>query len=62
MAANPCRLYVSRRQFVQAAAVTGLGLLGGCGGLPGHAAPPTKLPRVGVLGERSPGDPFHEAF
>jgi putative ABC transport system substrate-binding protein len=50
----------SRRAFV--AGTAGLGLVVGCGRLPwqGQAAP--KVPRVGVLGEHSPGDPFHEAF
>jgi putative ABC transport system substrate-binding protein len=47
---------------VQGVGMAGLGLLAGCGRLPwqGQAAP--KVPRVGVLGERSPADPFHEAF
>ena len=34
---------VSRRRFVQGAGVAGLGLLAGCGRLPGQA-PPTKVP------------------
>jgi putative tryptophan/tyrosine transport system substrate-binding protein len=51
---------LSRRAFVVSAA--GLGLLAACGRLPWQAQQPAKLPRVGVLGERSPTDPFVEAF
>jgi putative ABC transport system substrate-binding protein len=40
---------ISRRQFVQGVGVAGLGLLPGCGGLPGQSPPPDRLPRVGVL-------------
>src|SRR5262245_2234691 len=39
----------SRRQFVQGAGVAGLGLLAGCGRLPGQAQPPAKVYRIGVL-------------
>src|SRR5215211_4844089 len=52
----------TRRQFVQGVGVAGLGLLAGCGRLPWQAQQPAKVPRIGVLGERSPPDPFHEAF
>src|SRR5262249_5199606 len=52
----------SRRQFVQGMGVAGLGLLAGCGRLPWQAQAPTKVPRVGVLGEGSPTDSFLEAF
>ena len=38
---------VSRRRFVQGAGVAGLGLVAGCGQLPGQAA--AKVPRIGVL-------------
>ena len=43
----------SRRQFVPGAGVAGLGLLAGCGRLPGQAAP-ARPPRVGVLGGALP--------
>jgi hypothetical protein len=33
---------LSRRQFVQSAGVAGLGLLAGCGRLPGQAPPPSS--------------------
>jgi putative ABC transport system substrate-binding protein len=38
----------SRRQFVQGMGVAGLGLLAGCGRLPGQGPPP-KMPRIGLL-------------
>jgi putative ABC transport system substrate-binding protein len=41
---------ISRRSFVQGAGVAGLGLLAGCGRLPGQATAPAKIPRVGHLG------------
>src|SRR5687767_9941395 len=39
----------SRRQVVQGAGAVGLGLLAGCGRWPGQAAPPARVPRLGVL-------------
>src|SRR5262249_47806376 len=40
----------SRRQFVQGVGVAGLGLVAGCGRLPGQAAPaPARIPRIGWL-------------
>src|SRR3954447_24103520 len=39
---------LTRRRFVQGAGVAGLGLLAGCGRLPGQAAT-AHIPRVGVL-------------
>src|SRR5918992_1420551 len=51
---------LSRRQFLVGAGSAAL--LAGCGRLPWQAQQPAKPPRVGVLGERAPTDPFHEAF
>jgi ABC-type uncharacterized transport system substrate-binding protein len=52
---------LSRRQFVQGAA--GLGLLAGCGRLPGQAAPASKVSRIGVLSlTTDPGDINNVAF
>jgi putative tryptophan/tyrosine transport system substrate-binding protein len=51
---------LSRRRFVLGAG--SVGLLAGCGRLPWQAQPPAKVPRVGVLGERSAADPFVAAF
>jgi putative ABC transport system substrate-binding protein len=42
----------SRRQFVHGVGVAGLGLLAGCGRLPGQVPPPAKVYRMGYL---SPG-------
>jgi putative tryptophan/tyrosine transport system substrate-binding protein len=42
-------LQFSRRQFVQSAGAVGAGLLAGCGRLPWQAAPPVKVPRLGIL-------------
>ena len=39
----------SRRQFVQGVGVAGLGLLAGCGRLPGQVQAPPKVPRIGWL-------------
>ena len=53
---------LSRRQVMQGAGAVGLGLLAGCGRLPGQAQPP-KLPRLGVLWiGRSGPTPQIEAF
>lgn len=40
---------LTRRQFVLGASLAGLGLLVGCGRLPGQEPGPVKLPRVGYL-------------
>jgi putative tryptophan/tyrosine transport system substrate-binding protein len=40
---------VNRRQFVQGAGVAGLGLLAGCGVLPGQVQAPAKVSHIGVL-------------
>jgi putative ABC transport system substrate-binding protein len=53
----------SRRQVVQGAGVAGLGLLAGCGRLPGLGPKRAQLPRVGLLWagsaqDRSRIDPF----
>ncbi len=47
----------SRRQFVQGVGVAGLGLVAGCGRLPGQAQGPARTPRVGYLyqGDWFPG-------
>ena len=49
MSRAPDLLRPTRRQFVQGAGVSGLGLLAGCGRLPGQAEQPAKVPRIGVL-------------
>jgi putative tryptophan/tyrosine transport system substrate-binding protein len=53
---------LSRRAFVCGAA--GLGLVTGCGRLPGQAQPPAKVPRIGVLSRvtADPGDADNAAF
>jgi putative tryptophan/tyrosine transport system substrate-binding protein len=43
---------LSRRRFVQGAGVVGLGLLAGCGRLPGQVQP-APLPRLGILSPRA---------
>ena len=51
----------SRRQFVQDVGVAGLGLLAGCGRLPGQT--PAKVPRIGFLvGVLTASSPEAEAF
>ena len=40
---------LSRRRFVLATGGAGLGLLAGCGRLPGQASTPEKMPRVGIV-------------
>ena len=46
----------SRRQFVQGVGVAGLGLLAGCGRLPGQAPPAAKVARIGFLSGGAPVD------
>jgi putative tryptophan/tyrosine transport system substrate-binding protein len=41
---------LSRRRFVHGAGVAGLGLLAGCGRLPGVGTPPPKVARLGYMG------------
>ena len=54
---------VSRRDLVVGAGVAGLGLVAGCGRLPGQAEPPAKVPRIGVLSQSAdPSDPDNAAF
>jgi putative tryptophan/tyrosine transport system substrate-binding protein len=45
---------VSRRRLVQGTGALGLGLLAGCGMLPGQAAPPTAPHRIGYLSGNIP--------
>jgi hypothetical protein len=40
---------LTRRHFVWGAGVAGLGLLAGCGRLPGHVEQSTRVPRIGLL-------------
>src|SRR5262249_25166561 len=60
--------HLSRRQFVQGVGVAGLGLLAGCGRLPGQESgetrPPGTIHRIGVLAFASPQriSPFLETF
>ena len=51
----------SRRQFVQGVGAAGLGLVAGCGRLPGQA-PPSKLAHIGWLGPGSASAPGFAAF
>jgi putative ABC transport system substrate-binding protein len=51
---------ISRRRFVQGAGVAGLGLLAGCGRLPGQAA--TRTPRVGYVAPGEITSPLVDAF
>src|SRR5262245_38432355 len=46
----------SRRQFVQGVGAAGLGLVAGCGRLPGQIEQPTRVPRIGMLEPYSAGD------
>jgi putative tryptophan/tyrosine transport system substrate-binding protein len=59
------RSHLGRRQFVQGVGVAGLGLLAGCGRLPGQPVP-AKLPRLGYLtvasSGSSPAGPNREVF
>jgi putative tryptophan/tyrosine transport system substrate-binding protein len=43
--------HLSRRRVVLGAGAVGLGLLAGCGRLPGQAQPSTKVARIGVLSQ-----------
>jgi putative tryptophan/tyrosine transport system substrate-binding protein len=43
---------LSRRHFVQSASLAGVGLLAGCGSLPGQAPPAPRVYRMGWLGPR----------
>jgi putative ABC transport system substrate-binding protein len=51
----------TRRQLVECLGLAGLGLLVGCGRLPGQAQAPPRVYRVGYLGS-DPAAPAHEAF
>ena len=66
MTAEHRGLHVSRRQFVQGAGVVGLGLLAGCGRLPGQGEPPApvKAYRLGFLNgtNAAAATPQTEAF
>src|SRR5215212_10595139 len=54
---------LSRRELVLSAGVAGLGLVAGCGRLPGQAEAPAKVPRLGVLSQSAdPSDQENEAF
>jgi len=55
---------LSRRRLVLSAGVAGLGLLAGCGRLPGQAEAPAKVPRIGVLSfiTADPSDVDNAAF
>jgi putative tryptophan/tyrosine transport system substrate-binding protein len=53
---------VSRRQVVQGAGAVGLGLLAGCGRLPGQGPQTARVPRIGYLGGAAPGGPTEAAF
>src|SRR5690242_1771386 len=50
---------VSRRRFVAGAGAAGLGLVVGCGRLPGQAREPVRTYRIGYLSTR--GDAFDAA-
>jgi putative tryptophan/tyrosine transport system substrate-binding protein len=49
---------LSRRQLMQSAAVAGLGLLAGCGRLPGQAPPPARVSRIGMLAAGNLGNEY----
>src|SRR5215210_3013457 len=51
---------LKRRQVVQGASVVGLGLLAGCGRLPGQAQLPAPAPRLGILSPRAAPSPDHD--
>jgi putative ABC transport system substrate-binding protein len=52
---------MSRRQFVAGMGASSLGLLAGCGRLPGQAQAPAKIARIGYLAANSTS-PAHQAF
>src|SRR3954447_23258986 len=47
---------LSRRRFVQGTGVAGLGLLAGCGRLPGQAPAPVKVARIGFIATGAPDE------
>src|SRR5688572_29604425 len=47
----------NRRQLMQGAGAVGLGLLAGCGRLPGQPPAPAKVPRLGILSPRAAPSP-----
>src|SRR5215207_1027107 len=49
MSQAPDVLRPSRRAFVQGMGVAGLGLVAGCGRLPGQAQAPARTPKVGWI-------------
>jgi putative ABC transport system substrate-binding protein len=55
---------IGRRQFVQGVGVAGLGLLMGCGRLPGQTQPVARVPQIGFLapGTREGRGPLIEGF
>jgi putative tryptophan/tyrosine transport system substrate-binding protein len=53
---------LSRRQVVQGAGTVGLGLLAGCGRLPGQVQAPAKVPRIGFLSLGPPDSADDGAF
>src|SRR5436190_15794444 len=55
---------MSRRQFVVGVGAVGLGLVAGCGRLPGQAEAPAKAPHIGVLSlfTADPSDVDNAAF
>jgi putative ABC transport system substrate-binding protein len=54
MAAEHRALPLSRRRFVQGASLASLGLLAGCGRLPGQAQQPSRVVRIGFLSGNTP--------
>src|SRR5215213_6126920 len=53
---------LSRRQFVQGVGMASLGLVAGCGRLPGQPPTPAKVPQVGLLGASDASNPDWEAL
>jgi putative ABC transport system substrate-binding protein len=62
MAADQRGRHLSRRRFAQGAGLAGLGLLAGCGRMPGQAQPPPKTPRLGYLSSIGPLPDVDDAF